>query len=102
MKIAISNTKLDKNKRFTTKGVRIDSHNHEDNSCESRPLIEQKRDRLSYVTSRTHSPRLDYSHFIMAMKEMLLKRLEIGAGGAPAVLPHPIFVGTTSISFSIS
>jgi hypothetical protein len=58
----------------------------------------REREREIKLLPQTHSPEMDYSLFIMVAVLVMLERLEMRLGTAPAVFP-PIFTGSTSVSW---
>jgi hypothetical protein len=57
------------------------------------------RERENKLLLQTHSPKVDYSLFIMVAVLVMLERLDKRPGATPAELPPPIFAGTASISW---
>jgi hypothetical protein len=63
----------------------------------SNQYSKREREREIKLLPQTHSPKVDYSLFIMVAVLVMFERLEKRLGMAPVVFPPPIFVGTTSI-----
>ena len=58
---------------------------------------EREREREIKLLPQTHSPEVDYSLLIMVAVLMMLERVEMQPGTAPAVFPPPIFAGYGSV-----
>ena len=56
------------------------------------------REREIKLLPQTHSPEVDYFLFIMETVIMMLERVEIQPGMAPAAFPSPIFSSSASAS----
>ena len=60
--------------------------------------VVQERE-IDQTTAPTHSTEVDYSLFIMVAVLMMLERVEMQPGMAPAAFPLPIFAGSASVSW---
>ena len=59
----------------------------------------REREREIKLLPQTRSPEVDYSLFIMDAVMMMLEKVEMQPGAAPAAFPSPIFVGSDSVSW---
>jgi hypothetical protein len=57
------------------------------------------REREIKLLPQTHSPKVDYSLFIIVAVLLMLERLEKQLGMALAAFPPPIFTGLASVSW---
>jgi hypothetical protein len=57
------------------------------------------REKIDQLLPKTYSPDMDYSLFIIVTVLVMLERVEMRSGMAPAAFPPPIFGGSASVSW---